>query len=86
MTVTGANYTYMKLHDKVEITWQDSHGVVSMWEFQDEYEEGLGEIRTIGYFIKSEKSVLYLAQSISQDQYGRIIRIPVGCIVKKTRL
>lgn len=75
-----------KKHSVLEVSWVDSHGVTAMWEWQDDYDEGLAAIKTIGYFVQRKDKVLYLAQSISEQQYGRIIKIPTGCIQSVTEL
>lgn len=71
-----------KLHDTVQIEWIDSWGMTQMWEDQDDYKTKHGTMRTVGFFVKQTKTWLYLAQSVSSHQYGRIIRVPVGCVTK----
>lgn len=72
---------------RVEITWLDSHGITSSWEYWD----GLEELKpcviiSIGYLIKDRKDYKTIAQSVSDSQVLGRMTIPVGCIKKIRRL
>lgn len=67
----------MKLHTPIEIEWLDSKGSYVVWQFKDEYDDDIGLMKTVGYFIKQTKEALIICQSISDDQYGKVFRIPL---------
>lgn len=72
--------TFPKKHTVIEILWLDSHAIDAVWEWKDDYNEDMPVIRTIGYFVRRKDGILYVAQSISKDQYGQMFKIPLGCV------
>lgn len=66
----------------VEIEWVDSKGSYVVWQFKDEYHEDIAYCKTVGYLIKKTKEVTIVAQSESEDQYGKVFRIPTISIKK----
>lgn len=76
----------MKKHQIVEVMWLDSMGSNVMWEWQDTYDDSLHPIKTIGYFIKQTKDAIIICQSVHDDQYGRVYRIPRGCVKEVKQL
>lgn len=72
----------------IEITWIDSGGQEGrVWDFKDNYTWPRDEHKSIGYVLGKKKGYLYIAQSLTKDQVGRVFRIPLSCItkVKKVR-
>ena len=68
---------------KVEITWIDSKGVTSAWEFKDELEPlEPCECRSVGYLIEDNKEYKTIAQSDSKEQVMGRLTIPAACIKK----
>jgi hypothetical protein len=71
----------------IEITWIDSGAQEGrVWDFKEEYTWPRDEFKTIGYKLAKKDGYLYVAQSLSQYQYGRVFRIPLSCIIKIRRL
>ncbi len=69
----------------VEITWMDSHGVTSTWEFWEDIEElKPARIKSVGYLIADKRGYKTIAQSVSDTQVLGRLTIPVGCI-RRTR-
>ena len=67
----------------VQITWLDSVGVTSAWEFRDELDSlKCAKIKTVGFVEKWGKKRLTVAQSISKEQVLGRITIPRGCVVE----
>jgi len=65
----------------VEITWMDSHGVTSTWEFWEDMEELKPErIKSVGYLIADKKGYKTIVQSVSDSQVLGRLTIPAGCI------
>ena len=72
---------------RVEITWLDSKGVTSLWEYWDEIEQLKPCIITsVGYLIEDRKDYKTIAQSVSDELVLGRMTIPVGCIKKIRRL
>lgn len=71
---------------RVEITWLDSHGITSSWEYWDDLEDLKPcVIISIGYLLKDGKDYKTIAQSVSDSQVLGRMTIPVGCIKKIRR-
>ena len=66
----------------VELEWLDSKGSYVVWQFKDEYDDDIGTMKTVGYFIKQTENATIICQSISDDQYGKVFRIPTVSILK----
>lgn len=71
----------------VEITWLDSHGVTSTWEFWEDVEELKPcRVKSVGYLIADKQGYKTIVQSINDTQILGRLTIPVGCIKKIRRL
>jgi len=67
----------------VEITWIDSHGVTSTWEFWEEIEElKPARVKSVGYLIADKEGYKTIVQSVSDTQILGRLTIPTGCIRK----
>lgn len=76
----------MKKHTPVIIDWIDSAGVNVMWEDREEYLRGGSKIRSVGFYLGNSGKCVEICQCISKFQYGRVLRIPEGCILKMKKL
>ena len=67
----------------VEITWMDSHGVTSTWEFWEDIEElKPARVKSVGYLIADKTGYKTIVQSISSTQILGRLTIPTSCIKK----
>lgn len=74
-------------HKIIEITWIDSGGQDGrVWDFKDDFTWPRDEHKTIGYRLKKKDGYLYVSQSVGRDQYGRVFRIPLACIISIRKL
>ena len=71
------------MNKKVEITWVDSKGVTSSWEFKEDIEHlEPCTITSIGYLLEDNKEYKTIVQSMSAEQLLGRLTIPAGCIKK----
>lgn len=70
----------VKKHTPVEITWVDSKGTQVVWQWKDDFDEDIATITSVGYLIKRNKDITIICQSISEDQYGKVFRIPTVAV------
>lgn len=67
----------------VEITWLDSKGVTSSWEYLDEVEPLEPVVITsVGYLLQNSKKYKTIAQSVSKHQVVGRMTIPTVTIQK----
>lgn len=72
---------------KVLITWLDSKGITSEWEFMDELEPLLPcEIHSIGFLIDDNEKYKTIAQGYSDTQIIGRLCIPACSIVETKNL
>ena len=72
------------INKKVEITWVDSKGVTSSWEFKEDIEQlAPSKITSIGYLLEDYKTIVH---SMSEEQLLGRMTIPTGCILKMQNL
>ena len=65
----------------VKITWMDSRGVTTPWEWIDDLEPLVpSSITSIGFLLEETEEYKTIVQSISQDQVIGRMAIPSGCI------
>lgn len=73
----------VKKNQVVEITWMDSKGVTSTWEFIEDLEQLKPcRIVSVGYLLEDREGYKTLVQSMSKGQVLGRLTIPTGCIKK----
>lgn len=70
----------------VNVQWNDSWSGGAHWESRSDVDIVFAPISTVGFLVAKNETWIAIAQSISEDQYGNVQRIPVGCVVEVTVL
>lgn len=70
----------------VRVDWLDSYGFVDMWTFRDAAMPQPKKCTTVGYLVKKDENSTIVAQSVNDEEWGRIIVIPTVSIVKVTEV
>lgn len=72
---------------RVEITWLDSKGVTSSWEYKDDLEPlEPNVIISIGYLLEDTDRYKTIAQSVSEHQVLGRLSIPTVSIKKMRKI
>lgn len=69
----------------VEVQWNDSCALTEVWVSKRDLEEitlTTAECVTVGYVVQENEESISLAQSINDNQFGKIFTIPKGCITE----
>ena len=67
----------------IKITWFDSKGITSEWEFKDEIKPlKPAEITSVGFLCDDNDKFKTIVQSKCKEQVLGRLSIPCGCIVK----
>jgi uncharacterized protein YktA (UPF0223 family) len=65
----------------VKITWMDSRGVTTSWEFLDELEPLVpSKITSVGFLLEETEEYKTIVQSVSENQVVGRMTIPLSCI------
>lgn len=76
----------MPKYKLVEVRWQDSVVASLPWldkgELRHLLEDQLSTITSVGFLLLKEKTRLVLLGDLSNDQVGRVLEIPRGCILE----
>jgi len=67
----------------VEIKWVDSCSYAEVWVNKEHVSEvpfSPSDCATVGYLIQEDEDCITIAQSINDNQYGKLFTIPRGCI------
>ena len=68
--------------DIVYVKWLDSGSVDGVvWQFRDDWECSVHTCETVGVLVSKDDAELVLAQSMNEDQWGRLFAIPSKSIV-----
>lgn len=86
----------LKKYDKIEVYWNDTCTHTTKWAEEKTYDYDRDDKysnsgRTIGYYLRSTKSNMFIAQRLfgpKQDNLdmGGVDSIPLGCILKVRKL
>jgi hypothetical protein len=68
------------------VEWRDSGSVEGIWQFKDEWQCEVHTCYTVGIEISNNKDKLVVAQSMNNDQWGRLFAIPKENIRQITEL
>ncbi len=67
----------------VEVQWNDSCALSEVWVSKRDLEEITltpSDCCTVGYLIQENEESISVAQSINDNQFGKIFTIPLGCV------